>query len=415
MIELRDLIVGGDGFSVGPLDLRVEDGEYVTLVGPTGAGKTLVLETIAGLRRPLGGEVWLDGRRADTLPPEQRGIGVVYQDSLLFPHLNVRDNIAFGLGAGSLPAALIGRRPAAAPTRGDARRLASEAAARLGAGHLLARRPATLSGGERQCVALARALVTRPRALLLDEPLSAVDERTREFLQAVLHRAHADDGAAVIHVTHSLAEAAALGDRCAVLGEGRLQQVAPMSEVLRRPATAFVARFGGARNVIPGVARPVAGEAEFATTTDFAGSTLCRVDLEAGPTVLASACRPGPVMAVVRADEVEVHPGTKPMAATGTEPMGATGAEPIDASGAETTVMNRVQATVVEVVDQGAATLIVTALAPASAGDAASPGVAAATRFYALVAGPRRRRPVLTIGQSVTVSFSAAAVHLVPL
>ena len=399
MIELRDLVVGGDGFSIGPLDLRVEDGEYVTLVGPTGAGKTLVLETIAGLRRPLGGEVWLDGRRADTLPPEQRGIGVVYQDSLLFPHLNVRDNIAFGLGAGSLPAALIGRRPAAAPTRGDARRLACEAAARLSAAHLLARRPATLSGGERQCVALARALVTRPRALLLDEPLSSVDERTREFLQAVLHRAHADDGAAVIHVTHSLAEAAAMGDRCAVLGEGRLQQVAPMSEVLRRPATAFVARFGGARIVIPGVARPVA-------TGDSADATVYRVDLEDGPTVLASAGRPGPVMAVVRADEVEVHPGAKPTAASGAEPTVASAAEPAG--------MNRVPATVVEVVDQGATALVVAVLSPASGGDAAAPGVAPAIRFYALVAGPRRRRPVLTLGQSVMVSFSVAAVHLIP-
>ena len=411
MIELRDLIVGGDGFSVGPLDLRVEDGEYVTLVGPTGAGKTLVLETIAGLRRPLSGEVWLDGRRADTLPPERRGIGVVYQDSLLFPHLNVRDNIAFGLGAGSLPAALIGRRPAAAPTRGDARRLACEAAGRLGAGHLLARRPATLSGGERQCVALARALVTRPRALLLDEPLSAVDERTREFLQVVLHRAHADDGAAVIHVTHSLAEAAALGDRCAVLGEGRLQQVAPMSEVLRRPATALVARFGGARNVVPGVARPVAATD---SATDSSDAAVCLVELKNGPTVLAPVGRPGPVMAVVRADEIEVHPGNKPAAASGAESMAALGTDPAVASGAESNGMNHVPATVVEVVDQGAATLIVALLGPTSAGDVVSSGVAAATRFHALLAGPRRHRPTIMPGQSVTMVFAVEAVHLIP-
>lgn len=241
MIGLRGLEVEAGGFVVGPLDLDVTAGEYGVLLGPSGAGKTLVLEAVAGVRRIRAGRVLIDGDDVTSLAPERRRVGLVFQDGLLFPHLDVAHNVAYG----ARRRGGVGR-----PTLGsDAGRLA-ELAEKAGITRLLNRKPATLSGGERQRVALARALAARPRVLLLDEPLSAVDAEAREELQDVLRRVSRAERLTVLHVTHDRAEAFALADRCALLVGGALRQTGAPCEVLRRPADEAVARFLGARNIL---------------------------------------------------------------------------------------------------------------------------------------------------------------------
>jgi len=241
VIGLRGLEVEAGGFAVGPLDLDVMEGEYGVLLGPSGAGKTLVLEAVAGVRRIRAGRVLIDDDDVTSLAPERRRVGLVFQDGLLFPHLDVAHNVAYGArrrgGAG-------GRRQGS-----DAGRLA-ELAEETGITRLLSRRPATLSGGERQRVALARALAARPRVLLLDEPLSAVDVEAREDLQDVLRRVCGAERLTVLHVTHDRAEAFALADSCALLVDGTLRQTGAPRDVLRWPADESVARFLGARNVL---------------------------------------------------------------------------------------------------------------------------------------------------------------------
>jgi ABC-type sugar transport system ATPase subunit len=287
-LRLDGLVVGDGGFRLGPVDLAVGPGEYVVLVGPSGAGKTLLLETVAGLRKPLDGRVWLAGEDATDLPPEHRSIGFVYQDYLLFPHLSVARNIAFGLhGRTVWELAHVGG------AVGDAeagRTAVDRVAARLDVAHLLQRRPSTLSGGEQQRVALARALVTEPRLLLLDEPLGAIDEASREGLQRELAIIASAFGAAVVHVTHNRAEAAALAHRLGVLGEGRLQQVGTVDEVFRRPANAFVAGITSCRNVFSGTA--------------FADGRGTRVELGDHLEIRSEERQTGAVSVVVRPEDV---------------------------------------------------------------------------------------------------------------
>jgi ABC-type sugar transport system ATPase subunit len=290
VIALEGLSVAAGGFVAGPLDLSIEPGEYVVLLGPSGAGKTLLLEAIAGLRAPRGGRVLFDGRDATPLPPERRGVGFVYQDYLLFPHLSVAANIAFGLAPRSLA-----RWALRAANRGRGAQhipAVQTVAASLGVDHLLDRRPATLSGGEQQRVALARALVRQPRLLLLDEPLSALDAETRESLQGELRRLRDVFTATVLHVTHSFEEAAVLADRCAILADGRLQQVGPPAELLRRPRSEFVARFLGGRNVFAATGIPTEGGSE--------------VTLREGLRLRSATAAAGPVSVLVRPEDIVV-------------------------------------------------------------------------------------------------------------
>jgi len=242
-VQVRNLWVDLDEFHLRQIDLDVAAGEYFVVLGPTGAGKTVLLETIAGLHQPRKGCILLDGRDVTNVPPERRGIGFVYQDYMLFPHLGVAGNIAFGLKLRRMD-----RNAIEECMTGISHLLAID--------HLLHRRPGTLSGGEQQRVALARALVVEPQLLLLDEPLSALDPGMREGLQRELARLHRELSTTTVHVTHDFEEAVALGDRIAVVNEGRIVQVGSPEEIFRKPDSEFVARFVGVRNIFRGEIRP---------------------------------------------------------------------------------------------------------------------------------------------------------------
>ena len=220
-------------------ELRVAlgvDRETVALVGPSGAGKTTVLQSIAGLRRPdrgriaVGGRAWFDPEERVNLPPEQRSVGLVFQEYALFPHMSVRANVAYG-----------------GPDRVD------ELLERFGISHLARVRPTAISGGERQRVALARALARGPDVLLFDEPLSALDAHTRTVVRAELEDLLAELRLPTLIVTHDMRDATALADRIGVMADGELRQLGRLPELLERPADAFVARLTGA-NVLPGLA-----------------------------------------------------------------------------------------------------------------------------------------------------------------
>ena len=239
MIAIRKLKVKLGGFTLQDINLCVKEGEYFIILGPTGAGKTILLEAMAGLYPVLEGEVWIDGTEVTRLSPEKKGIGIVYQDQALFPHISVEKNIAFGLRLRKYP-------------KHETKAKIAAMAEIVGIAHLLRRSPDSLSGGEKQKVALARALVTEPRVLLLDEPLSALDPDTRERMQEELRDMHRRVKVTVIHVTHDFEEAIALGHRVAVLNDGCIAQVGTPEEFLRKPSSEFVARFALSRNIFTG-------------------------------------------------------------------------------------------------------------------------------------------------------------------
>jgi multiple sugar transport system ATP-binding protein len=219
--------------AVEAFDLSIARGELVTLIGPSGCGKSTVLNLLAGFEKPTTGHIFIDGKVADDLSPKQRDVAMVFQSYALYPHLDVRRNIAFPLTVAKVPAAESDRR-------------VRETAERLGLTELLARRPAQLSGGQRQRVALARALVRKPQLCLFDEPLSNLDVALRAQLRAEIKQLHQEFGATFVYVTHDQAEAMTLSDRVVVLREGRAEQVGRPTEVYERPATTFVASFMGA-------------------------------------------------------------------------------------------------------------------------------------------------------------------------
>jgi ABC-type sugar transport system ATPase subunit len=214
------------------IDLEVAAGELLVVLGPSGSGKSTLLRVVAGLEPVTGGRVHLAGRDVTTLRPGRRNVSMVFQTYALFPHLNVLDNITFGLEVRDTK-------------RSAAREAAREAARAAGCADLLDRRPGQLSGGERQRVALARALVRRPDAFLLDEPLSNLDAELRVHTRAELRALHDRVGGTTVHVTHDQVEALTLGDRVAVLVDGRLEQVGTPEQLWLEPATWFVARFVG--------------------------------------------------------------------------------------------------------------------------------------------------------------------------
>ncbi|APR85986.1 Maltose/maltodextrin transport ATP-binding protein MalK [Minicystis rosea] len=222
------------------VDLSIASGELVTLVGPSGCGKSTLLNLIAGFERPTSGLIRIDRAVVNDLSPKDRGAAMVFQSYALYPHLTVRENIAFPLDVAGVDRAAIEERVA-------------ETAARLGLTALLERRPKELSGGQRQRVALGRALVRRSRLCLFDEPLSNLDAALREQMRAEIKKLHEELGATFVYVTHDQTEAMTLSDRIVVLSGGRIQQVASPQEIYARPANTFVAGFIGSPriNLVP--------------------------------------------------------------------------------------------------------------------------------------------------------------------
>ncbi len=231
LLEVKSLGIDLGDFHLRDISLSVEEGDYLTVIGPTGAGKSVLLEAIAGFYPLLSGRVILDGRDVTKEPPERRGISIVYQDYMLFPHMTVFDNIAFGLRK-RLPEGEI---------EGEVRCIARE----LHIERILHRKPGTLSGGEQQRVALARALVVGPKVLLMDEPFSALDAKTRERLRSLVKGVIAEYGTTVIHVTHDFEDVFALAKHVAVMREGRIIQFGTPEEVFSRPGDEFIAGFVG--------------------------------------------------------------------------------------------------------------------------------------------------------------------------
>jgi len=228
-LSVSGLSARAGSFTLGPVSLEVPADRVLVVLGPSGAGKTMLLETIAGLRPPQAGQISLAGTGITGLPPERRRIGLVFQDAALFPHLTVTDNVRFGPRA---------RRAASPDDSGDLLR-------QLGIGHLADRSPRSLSGGERQRVALARALAIRPDLLLLDEPLSALDQPTREDMRALLQQLLANLAIPAVHVTHDRDEAFSLGDNLAVIIGGQLRQTGPAATIAAEPADPDIARLLG--------------------------------------------------------------------------------------------------------------------------------------------------------------------------
>ena len=265
------------------LEVPLDDAPVTVLFGPSGSGKTTVLRSLAGLDRPGQGfirfrkEIWFDGAARRFVPPQRRGVGLLFQDYALFPHLTVAGNIGYGLARAS---------------RAEREARVLEVARFLRIEDLLERRPARISGGQRQRVALARALAPRPRLLLLDEPLSALDIPTREELRGELRNLLERSGIPSIVVTHDRTEALALGDRLAVLAEGGIRQVGSVHEVFTDPADLVVARVVGTENVAPG--RIVGREAGLALV-QVGAAQLLAVDREGIH---------GEVYACVRAEDV---------------------------------------------------------------------------------------------------------------
>lgn len=232
MIHAEEISFRIGTFGMQRLSIDIAEGEYFVLLGPPGSGKTIFLECLCGLKKIQSGRIRIDGHDVTNLEPRKRGIGYVPQDYALFPHLSVEQNISFGLRAHSYAETNI-----------------TETADLLGIGHLLSRNIDGLSGGEKQRVALARALVLKPKILLLDEPVCALDEVTRQQVCAQLSDIQRRLGLTTIHVSHNLEEAFSVADRAAILHQGFLQQVGTLDELLRKPTSEFVARFMRSENI----------------------------------------------------------------------------------------------------------------------------------------------------------------------
>jgi len=237
-LALQDLTKRfGEQLAVDGLSLAIERGEFVSLLGPSGCGKTTTLQMIAGFERPSAGTITLEGRNLAAVPPARRGLGVVFQNYALFPHMTAAENVAFGLEMQGIAHA-------------ERTQRVRETLQLVGLSGFGGRFPRQLSGGQQQRVALARALVIKPRILLLDEPLSNLDAKLREEMQIELRDIQRSLGTTTLFVTHDQAEAMALSDRIVVMNRGRIEQIAKPHEAYERPATGFVASFLGRTNVL---------------------------------------------------------------------------------------------------------------------------------------------------------------------
>lgn len=283
MIRAEDISFRIGTFQLQDLSLEIAGDEYFVLLGPPGSGKTMFLECLCGLKKIASGRIYIGERDVTKLEPRTRGIGYVPQDYALFPHLSVEQNIAFGLLA-----------------HGRAEVNVTETADMLGIRHLLRRPIEGLSGGEKQRVALARALVLKPKVLLLDEPVCALDEVTRQEVCSQLLGIQRQLGLTTVHVSHNLEEAFSVADRAAILHQGVLQQVGPLDTLLRRPKSEFVARFMRCENIFEG---RVKEQNPAGSNTAVEVATL---ELQ------IPGCHSGKVRFMIRPEDVQVRRGSTP-------------------------------------------------------------------------------------------------------
>jgi molybdopterin-binding protein len=356
MITLRGVGARAGKFRLVDVSFEVPRGEYGIVIGPAGSGKTTLLETIAGVNRATTGRVLLGGVDVTHAPPEARGLGMVYQHAFLFPHLDVRENIEYGAADPTAARALIQR---------------------FGLGELADRPVGVLSGGERQLVAIARALARNPDVLLLDEPFSALDPRSRGVARRLLRAIYFERRFTVLQVTHDFTEAGLLGDIAIMLDDGRVLQQGIPEQVFRRPATPYIADFLGAENVFAGMAQPIPAEAPDWIAGGRPDSLQGAAAFTTGALTFYALgdVVPGPAHAVIRAEEV----------ALSTEP-------------ATSSMQNHFRGTIVEVVPAGAISRVTIDVE--------------GTPLVAAVTARSVRELELDIGTSVIASFKATAVHL---
>ena len=274
----------GETLVVKGLDLAIARGEFLTMLGPSGSGKTTCLMMLAGFETVTHGEIRLGGRRIDAVPPHRRGIGMVFQNYALFPHMSVGENLAFPLEVRGMG-------------RAEREDKVERALAMVQMAGFAPRRPASLSGGQRQRVALARALVFEPDLVLMDEPLGALDKQLREHMQLEIKHIHERLGITVVYVTHDQSEALTMSDRVAVFDDGVIQQCAPPEVLYERPENSFVAGFVGENNALPGRVESIE-------------RGRCTVRLDGGGLVEAvpvGVARPGEATSVsIRPERVEI-------------------------------------------------------------------------------------------------------------
>ena len=347
MLEIRELSKDLGEFVLDNVSLTVNEGEYLVILGPTGAGKTILLETVAGIYQPDSGSIILNDRDITNFAPRERNVCMVYQDYMLFPHCTVEKNIGFGLKSRNEDADTISKK-------------VLEGASLLHIDHLLHRYPDTLSGGEQQRTAIARAIIMEPTILLLDEPLSALDGQTREKLRRELRRLHELYSITILHVTHNFEEVFSLADRVAVMNEGQIIQVGTPEEVFRKPNSPFVASFTGVGNLF------------FGTCRDENDISIFSVD---GHRIATARCgMEGEAYAAIRPEDILLSK------------------EPLEAS-----AQNSFSGTITEIVDNGMVVSVTV--------DAGLSFMAALTRrgFYELG---------LKEGDCAVLTFKATAVHL---
>ncbi len=234
----------GESLVVKDLNLEIGQGEFLTMLGPSGSGKTTCLMMLAGFETATHGEIRLDGKPINNIPPHKRGIGMVFQNYALFPHMTVGENLAFPLEVRKM-------------SKPDIEAKVKRALDMVQMGDFAGRRPAQLSGGQQQRIALARALVFDAELVLMDEPLGALDKQLREHMQFEIKHIHEQLGVTVVYVTHDQSEALTMSDRIAVFNDGRIQQLAPPEDLYERPENNFVAQFIGENNTLNGVVETI--------------------------------------------------------------------------------------------------------------------------------------------------------------
>jgi putative spermidine/putrescine transport system ATP-binding protein len=268
------------------LDLEIRRGEFIALLGPSGCGKSTALNCLAGLLPLSDGSIWRDATRLDTLPPERRGFGMVFQNYALFPHMSVRKNVSFGLRMRGVP-------------RAEARRRTEEAIQLVHLEEHAGKLPGQLSGGQQQRVAIARAVVVEPSLVLMDEPLSNLDAKLRLEMRTEIRRLHQNLGLTTVYVTHDQEEALSMADRLVVLRAGRVQQIGTPEEVHNRPANRHVADFMGFRNLLPGSA------------SSGSSFIIDKFGVRAGGTPVGAFREGDPVVAAIRPEDIRLGSGVE--------------------------------------------------------------------------------------------------------